>query len=156
MKGRLSTRVQTRSFVFPKVWIDGCACVCLRGGSSSITYTLYGRIIPPWAPTIHAGRWTSLFTDVMCSSRSPSPSFLFGDDALSRAWIKKSPFFREENHRLDVSSSIIGRKKQRFERWWRLIVIDKLIVFWNCIENSNISISSLVFLFLCTFQKARG
>lgn len=139
MKGRLSTRVQTRSFVFPKVWIDaGCACVCLRG---SITYT---------AVLFHLPQFTQGGTSLSLYRRHVqlSPSFFFGDDALSRAWIKKSPFFREENHQATTSilSSIIGGKKQRFERWWRLI---KSSTSWLFLEKTVSKIRTYRFLSSC-------
>lgn len=92
----------TRSFVFPKVWIDVCACLFTWRERH---HHLYGCIIPPLAPTIHQGWYLvlrGLFTDVMCralSLCSLCPSFFKGRRPISSDGSRNPSTLWEENHR---------------------------------------------------------
>lgn len=139
------------------------ARVCLRGGSG-ITYTLYGCIIPPWLRQFtQGGTCTSLFTDVMCSSRSLCPSFFKGRRPISGS---RNPLWEENHHRvarLSSYSSICVRLIIRRIDWTKLwFLVDTVNEHFLEVQNSNIfeflikfRKISLMFLFSCTFQKAR-
>lgn len=143
------------------------ARVCLRGGSGITTYTLYGCIIPPLAPTIHQGWYLvlrGLFTDVMCralSLCSLCPSFFKGRRPISSDGSRNPSTLWEENHRRVDLSPYSRRSQRSFNEFVERIDwtwIDQSCVFCVDWHSANIRISNknfARFLFSRTFQKAR-